>query len=78
MNAVFTVLVFWYTPTNTTTLFVQVRRALQAMGVAVVSADAAGVLPPVARVAGSAGAAPLAPPPHAALLDVSALLALIS
>ena len=45
------------------------------MGVTVVSADAAGALPPVACVA---QAAPLLPPPHAALLDVSALLALIS
>ena len=45
------------------------------MGVTVVSADAAGALPPVARVA---EAAPLLPPPHAALLDASALLALIS
>ena len=45
------------------------------MGVTVVSADAAGALPPVARVA---EAVPLLPPPHAALLDASALLALIS
>ena len=57
------------------TLFVQVRHELHAMGVTVVSADAAGALPPVASVA---EAAPLLPPPHAALLDVSALLALIS
>jgi hypothetical protein len=56
-------------------LFVQVRHELHAMGVVVLSADAAGAPPPVACVA---VAAPLLPPAHAALLDVSALLALIS